>query len=161
MLIQAFKSLRHNFAKRVRGHSALYQGTGRDLVPGVGKEKSCKWWPTHGPAADHVQVKVRDRVPRVLADVEDQAIPRIGDAIGGGDRLGGHQHVGQDLRVGGADHPGMFDVAFRNHQHMGGRRRVEVTKGQAVVGFVNLGGRNFPGNYSTEDACSGHGRHRI
>ena len=63
-------------------------------------------WPPQALAAEDMKVEVGNRVEGVVAHVEDQPIPRLGDALLAGDLLRAPDQVGQESTVLGPDGSG-------------------------------------------------------
>src|SRR5205809_898767 len=82
--------------------------------------------PTELPSPDHVEVEVGHAVEGVVADVEHQPVAALVDALGPRHLLGGGDEADDNVGVLVGDGMGVVDVLARNHQHVGGRGRVDV-----------------------------------
>jgi hypothetical protein len=110
--------------------------------------------PVELAAADKVDVQVKDRLSGAGADVKNGAVSVL-DAALAGDFGGCEMTASYHFGVSASCFFQSGKVFFWNHQHVGGRLRIQVFEGVRGVVFVNFPGRNFLGNDAAEQAV-GH-----
>lgn len=86
-------------------------------------------WPAHGATRQHMGVKVLNALAGRLTRVDDGAVaPGIQPQLRG-DSTNATQHLAEQCIVCGARCRQRREVTPRDHQHMGGRLRSHVAKG--------------------------------
>ncbi len=93
-----------------------------------------------------------DRVPAVLADVEDQPVSPVGQSLGGRHLLGQSVHGSHVVAVLRADLGGVGDMGPRNHEDVGRHRGVEVSEGVGAVALGHDGARDLSAQDLAEQA---------
>ena len=84
-----------------------------------------------------------DFLAAVGAGVYDAAIAACRNAFFFSDLAGHDQQVAQSVAVGGLRFLNAGDGFFRDDEDMGGRLRIDIVKGEYLVIFVYLLGRNL------------------
>ena len=103
------------------------------------------------PAAEHVDVQVRDGLAPIGAVIDRDAETGVADAFLAGDGSSGEQEVAQKgsvFRFGFAD---AWDHGFRYDEEMGGRLGVDVAEGDALIILVDDLRGNLAGDDALED----------
>lgn len=103
------------------------------------------------PAAQHVDVQVRDGLTAIGAVIDRDAEAGVADAFLAGDGSGGEQEVakkGGVFRLGFAD---AGDHDFRDDEEMGGRLGADVAEGDALAVLVQDLRGDFPGDDAFEN----------
>ena len=88
-------------------------------------------------------MKVRDGLAAVATIVDDDAKAVIGESFFAGDVGGGEQEVAEPGLIGDVGLSHTCDGLARDHQDVNGCLRGDVAKGDAVLVFMDEGGRNF------------------
>src|SRR5690606_17208660 len=112
--------------------------------------------PLQRAAAQHVQVDVVHRLPRVRPRVHDQPVPAVGHALRLRDLLGRQVEPADQLGVRRLERVDRGDVPPRDHQHVYGRLRVDVPERDRLLVLAHDLRRDLAGDDLTEDAVVRH-----
>src|SRR6266850_4677728 len=110
--------------------------------------------PMHRPAAQHMQMKMKDRLATIGVGVHDDTVASARDSRLLGDVARKQQQLAQRR--------GLLGVVQRAHVRRGndepvrGRLRIEVLERQHAVGALDHRGRNLAGGDLTKDAAAAH-----
>ena len=108
--------------------------------------------PAQGPSTQNMEVQVDHALPGVGPDVGDEP-PSAGAFLA--HPGGGGEHRGEEAGIVWSQSGGRIDVAFGDHEHMGGGRRVDVVESKHVVGLEHHIGGDGPGRDRAEETV-GH-----
>src|SRR6185437_13856382 len=90
------------------------------------------------PAAYEVQMQMRDRHPRIVADIEGEAVSGYRDALQVPDLGRELEHRGERRTVFELEVARPGDVVIRDDEHMHGRAWIDVVDGERLAIFSHL-----------------------
>ena len=96
------------------------------------------WRPAKSPTAEQVQMKVKDTLARILADIPDQAEASLGDPLVVRHRIRRAHHRRQHRPIGGVRRVDTRNMAARNDQHMRRSLRIEIAECHHVGVAIDL-----------------------
>jgi len=97
-------------------------------------------------------VEMRNRVPRVLSNIEGQSVSVHGNPLLAGNGLCCKEHCDQLWLIIKFQGACIDDVASRHNQHMCGSDRRDVAKPNNDIIFIDSGAWNCPGDNLAEQA---------
>lgn len=98
--------------------------------------------PGEGPASEKVHMEVGNGLPRRLSLIDDESVAVLNEAFRLGDLSGGVQKIKVVARL--RDVGDARDLRPGNDEDVDGRLRVDVSKRDDVIIFVNNVGGNLP-----------------
>jgi hypothetical protein len=106
-----------------------------------------------GATAEDVYVQVKDGLARARARIYHGAVTALGESLFVGDAGGDAQQVSERSLIFLRSIVKRVDVLARDDQHMNGRLRVEIAKGDAQFVLVDDIGGKLARDDSTEKAA--------
>ena len=92
-----------------------------------------------------MRVRVFDGLPGVTADIEDNAITGLRNALGQRYLVSLSRYLGHQPVIRGCKTCQVRVVRFGNHQDVDGRLRIDVTKCERALCFEHARCRDLPG----------------
>ncbi len=102
-------------------------------------------------------MEVRDGHAGIRTDVEGEAVSALGKALVAGDLLGEDEQPGENFGVAPIERAGVVDVLLRDEEDVDWRPGVDITDGEGMGVFGDLGRGHLTRVHPAEEAIGHHG----
>lgn len=105
----------------------------------------------HGAAGEQMKMDMKHALPRLVVGVHHQPVTMLGEALLCGELFGGEKQLADQHGIIALQIIDRGDMFARNDQDVGRRLGVEITKGDDIPIFIDLGGWDLAINNLAKD----------